>query len=214
MTFVLYGQTYSLESLDFNLYIGGIFSGTMQVIGSCLGGPVIANFNRIPSIIFTISGISFFCIIQIFFIIPDSCQGEMCWQRYMTLFCYSLGCFLSNIFFVIISAYFPELYPTKIRGMGVGFIRGIGIAGSIISPFFIQLFDSIGIQPLIPIGIIGGLTLILVSGLTETKNKPLKEHIEEQEQEEVEQEQVNDLQKQYLLIGYESSYISQSDISI
>ena len=55
----------------------------------------------------------------------------------MQIIFYALGRFTSNIFFVIIAVYFPELFPTQVRGLCVGFIRAVGITGSILSPYIV-----------------------------------------------------------------------------
>lgn len=63
--------------------------------------------------------------------------------------------------------------------MGVGFIRGLGIAGSIMSPYAVEFFEGINIKPLIPLGIVGCLTMILITFLKETKDIPLDDQIQE-----------------------------------
>ncbi|KAL4512777.1 hypothetical protein ABPG72_017462 [Tetrahymena utriculariae] len=82
-----------------------------------------------------------------------------------------------NSYFVVISTYFPELYPTSVRSLGVGFIRATGISGSILSSFAISWSKEIGIFPLVSFGIIGSFGIIFGFYLPETQNQPLQDEI-------------------------------------
>lgn len=64
--------------------------------------------------------------------------------------------------------------------MGLGFIRGIGIAGSALCPYIIQAFESIDVNPLVPMGLVGLLSLTGLYFLFETKDKPLEDFIKEE----------------------------------
>ena len=86
---------------------------------------------------------------------------------------YSIGRFTSNIFFVILAVYYPELFPTQVRGLCFGFIRAIGIAGSILSPYVVQISQMINLDPLVCIGIIGVFSIKCFFFLRETFGKPL-----------------------------------------
>ena len=60
-------------------------------------------------------------------------------------------CCFWSIFFV----YVAELYPTKVRSLGYGWVSAIGMIGSAISPFLIQISSNYGINTWIYPGIIG-----------------------------------------------------------
>ena len=61
-----------------------------------------------------------------------------------------LCCFWS-IFFV----YVAELYPTKVRSLGYGWVSAIGMIGSTLSPYLIQFSQDSGINTWIDPGVIG-----------------------------------------------------------
>jgi len=61
-----------------------------------------------------------------------------------------LCCFWS-IFFV----YVAELYPTKVRSLGFGWVSAMGMIGSTLSPYLIQASQDNGINTWIDPGVIG-----------------------------------------------------------
>ncbi|EGR26970.1 major facilitator superfamily protein, putative [Ichthyophthirius multifiliis] len=77
--------------------------------------------------------------------------------------------------------YFPELFPTQIRGLALGLIRGVGISGSILSSFALQFSEFIGLNPVIFFGGIGISSTLCGFGLKETLNCQMKDQIEELE---------------------------------
>jgi hypothetical protein len=77
--------------------------------------------------------------------------------------------------------YYPEIFPTAVRGMATMLIRSIGSAGSIFSPFVVSAVTrGIGESaPIILLGAIGMTTLFPFYFLKETFQKPLQDFIEE-----------------------------------
>ncbi|XP_060803022.1 carcinine transporter [Amyelois transitella] len=118
-----------------------------------------------------ISGI--FCIVTV--LLPEDAQTE-------TLILYLISkCFISASF-LIIYPYAGELYPTELRGVGIGTSAYIGGLGLIIIPFINYLGSSNLVLPLVVMGavsVVGGLTALR---LPETLHTPLPQTAEEGEE--------------------------------
>jgi Sugar (and other) transporter len=72
-------------------------------------------------------------------------------------------------------AYTPELYPTRIRSIGLGICVSVSKVASVLTPFISNVL--IEISPTIPISIFGALSLassVLVLLLRETANDDLE----------------------------------------
>ncbi|XP_075992399.1 carcinine transporter [Anticarsia gemmatalis] len=118
-----------------------------------------------------ISGI--FCIVTV--LLPNDAQME-------TLILYLISkCFISASF-LIIYPYAGELYPTELRGVGIGTSAYIGGLGLIIIPFINYLGSSNLVLPLVVMGavsVVGGLTALR---LPETLHTSLPQTAEEGEE--------------------------------
>ncbi|XP_059060513.1 carcinine transporter isoform X1 [Achroia grisella] len=118
-----------------------------------------------------LSGI--FCIVTV--LLPQDAQME-------TLILYLISkCFISASF-LIIYPYAGELYPTELRGIGIGTSAYIGGLGLIIIPFINYLGANNLVLPLVVMGVvsvIGGLTALR---LPETLHCPLPQTAEEGEE--------------------------------
>ncbi|XP_014370134.2 carcinine transporter isoform X1 [Papilio machaon] len=118
-----------------------------------------------------ISGI--FCIVTV--LLPNGAETE-------TLILYLISkCFISASF-LIIYPYAGELYPTELRGVGIGTSAYIGGLGLIIIPFVNYLGSSNLVLPLVVMGavsVVGGLTALR---LPETLHTSLPQTAEEGEE--------------------------------
>ncbi|CAH1644866.1 unnamed protein product [Spodoptera littoralis] len=118
-----------------------------------------------------ISGI--FCIVTV--LLPSDARTE-------TLILYLISkCFISASF-LLIYPYAGELYPTELRGVGIGTSAYIGGLGLIIIPFINYLGSSNLVLPLVVMGavsVIGGLSALR---LPETLHTSLPQTAEEGEE--------------------------------
>ncbi|XP_045766958.1 carcinine transporter [Maniola jurtina] len=118
-----------------------------------------------------ISGI--FCIVTV--LLPSDAENE-------TLILYLISkCFISASF-LIIYPYAGELYPTELRGIGIGTSAYIGGLGLIIIPFINYLGTSNLVLPLVLMGavsVVGGITALR---LPETLHCSLPQTAEEGEE--------------------------------
>ncbi|KAI5633961.1 sugar transporter domain-containing protein [Phthorimaea operculella] len=118
-----------------------------------------------------ISGI--FCMVTV--LLPSDAQTE-------TLILYLISKFFISASFLIIYPYAGELYPTELRGVGIGTSAYIGGLGLIIIPFINYLGSSNLVLPLVVMGavsVVGGLTALR---LPETLHCPLPQTAEEGEE--------------------------------
>ncbi|XP_022124534.2 carcinine transporter [Pieris rapae] len=118
-----------------------------------------------------ISGI--FCMVTV--LLPNDAENE-------TLILYLISkCFISASF-LIIYPYAGELYPTELRGVGIGTSAYIGGLGLIIIPFINYLGTNNLVLPLVLMGalsVVGGLTALR---LPETLHTSLPQTAEEGEE--------------------------------
>jgi len=85
--------------------------------------------------------------------------------------------------FCAIYVYAPELYPTEVRTIGIGFAGAVGRIGGIIAPFLIMLQDNekLSFLPYLIFGILAIIAGISILLLPETTGKPILQSIQEVE---------------------------------
>lgn len=81
--------------------------------------------------------------------------------------------------YAILFVYVAELYPTRVRGLGLGLANITGTLGTMLSPFIILLSDTSGVNRWIIPGAVGLLATLGVLPLTETLGRPMQEEIYE-----------------------------------
>ncbi len=83
--------------------------------------------------------------------------------------------FTSSLYFIVVSMYFPEIFPTSVRGMATMVARAVGVSGSILSSYVTfgleTVLKSSGVIAVI--GLINLAAEVPVLFLRETLNKPL-----------------------------------------
>ncbi len=67
-------------------------------------------------------------------------------------------CCFWSIFFV----YVAELYPTKVRSLGYGWVSAIGMIGSALAPYLINISETVGINTWIDPAVIGLLGTVFL----------------------------------------------------
>ena len=140
-----------------------------------------ASAAELPGIIFTASIIEIIgrkLTIMIGFLIAlvGYCLLFICTSdTILTVFFFIIRASVSGLFQAMY-AYTPEVYPTKIRGLGIGFASSVARFGAILTPYVAQvLFRK---NDYATIGMYAGTCLVLAFVVLllpiETKGKPLK----------------------------------------
>ncbi|KAL4459389.1 hypothetical protein ABPG74_018002 [Tetrahymena malaccensis] len=179
MVFFNYGAQFSVSYFGFNIYINATIGFSAELLSFLFLAKVLNTCKRKPSLLIFQFLSSLFCLLFIAFPISESCKEGTCYQKFIQIILYFLSRISITSYFVVVGSYFPELYPTSVRSLGVGFIRGVGISGSILSSFVITWSKNLGISPLVSFGVIGSFAVIPTLFLPETLNKPLNDEIDE-----------------------------------
>jgi len=75
--------------------------------------------------------------------------------------------------------YITELFPTVVKSLALGVVSAGGTAGSASAPYVGALSTSLGINPMIALGVMGIIGVVSVIPLKETFGLPLKNKIDE-----------------------------------
>ncbi|VVD01760.1 unnamed protein product, partial [Leptidea sinapis] len=170
---VYVGLSYYGPAIGTNQYISFFLSSAVEIPSYLVCWVLMDRVGRRWPLCLSmvISGI--FCIVTV--LLPEDAENE-------TLILYLISkCFISASF-LIIYPYAGELYPTELRGIGIGTSAYIGGLGLIIIPFINYLGSSNLVLPLVLMGavsVLGGLTALR---LPETLHTSLPQTAEEGEE--------------------------------
>ncbi|OVA12076.1 General substrate transporter [Macleaya cordata] len=170
--FVYYGIQLNVENLNFNLYSTVIINVIMEIPAVFIGSILLSIMDRQR-------------------IIPIICNpGEEgkgknkssgSWGQ---LTAEAVGFMAVTISFDVLYVYCVELFPTNLRNFALSMLRQALMLGASLAPLLVVLGRS---SPSISFLIFGGLAIfsrILMLWLPETRNAPLYETLEQQEEEE------------------------------
>ncbi|XP_042232985.1 carcinine transporter-like [Homarus americanus] len=90
-----------------------------------------------------------------------------------TLVLYLVAKFSESAAFLIIYPFAAELYPTEVRGVGIGFSAYVGGLGLVIIPFINYLGTEMLVLPLLIMGVVSALGGVLTFRLPETLQQKL-----------------------------------------
>lgn len=180
--FVYYGIQLNVENLNFNLYFTVAINAMMEIPAAFIGGVLLSFTNR--RLLFSTSaflaGIScFFCI---FFSSKNGNEAKG--GSLPQLMIEALGFLAASTAFDVLYIYCVELFPTNVRNFAVSMMRQALMLGASISPLLIvygRLSPSLSFLVFGVLAIVSGL---LSLWLPETRNCPLYETLEQQEEEE------------------------------
>ncbi|XP_010270825.1 PREDICTED: organic cation/carnitine transporter 1 [Nelumbo nucifera] len=188
--FMYYGIQLNVENLNFNLYLTVVVNATMEIPAVFIGSLLLSFMNR--RLLFSsstyIAGAS--CIICIFFSRKNSTvmggQGKNEEEKgnWTQLIIEAIGFMAASTAFDILYIYCVELFPTNVRNSAVSLLRQALMLGASIAPLLVVLGR---LSPSLSFLIFGGFAIlsgILTLWLPETRNAPLYETLEQQEEEE------------------------------
>nr|CAB3266152.1 organic cation transporter protein-like [Phallusia mammillata] len=172
VTCIYYGLTLNATALIGNPYLNFFLSGFIEFPAYLGSSWVIHIWGRRPTI-FTcnmISGISLLCMN----LLPDDLS-------ILRTVLFLIGKFGSSATFGCVYLYSSELYPTPLRGNGVGICSSCARLGGMASQLIFMLSQINNNLPYIVFGGISALAGMLVIILPETKGSKLPETIEDTE---------------------------------
>ncbi|CAG9566810.1 unnamed protein product [Danaus chrysippus] len=170
---VYVGLSYYGPSMGSNQYMSFFLSSAVEIPSYIICWILMDKVGRRWPLCLSmvISGI--FCMITV--LLPSDAETE-------TLVLYLISKSLISASFLIIYPYAGELYPTELRGIGIGTSAYIGGLGLIVIPFINYLGTSNLVLPLFLMGalsVVGGITALR---LPETLHCPLPQTAEEGEE--------------------------------
>ncbi|KAI3454330.1 hypothetical protein Pfo_010993 [Paulownia fortunei] len=185
--FVYYGIQLNVENLNFNLYFTVAINAMMEIPAVFVGSVLLSFTNR--RLLFSMS--SFLAGISCIFCIIFSSTGPKNGNESPTkrgslpqLMIEALGFMAASTAFDVLYIYCVELFPTNVRNFAVSMMRQALMLGASISPLLVvygRLSPSLSFFVFGVLSIISGL---LSLWLPETRNSPLYETLEQQEEEE------------------------------
>ncbi|XP_066942600.1 organic cation transporter protein-like [Macrobrachium rosenbergii] len=166
---VFYGLSLNSTNFSADPFIYMILSGLMEIPAYSVTAPVIQKFGRKKTTIFgfAVTGVA---ILALAFISEDIVWLVMTFAL--------LGKMLISMAFQTIYVYVNELFPTVVRGEGLGVAFIASKIGSVIAPYITEYLGPL--VPWIPSIIFGGCALVAAFStllLPETKGKPLPDTI-------------------------------------
>ncbi|XP_064084803.1 organic cation transporter protein-like isoform X2 [Macrobrachium nipponense] len=171
---VFYGLSLNGTNFSADPFIYMILSGLMEVPAYSVTAPVIQKFGRKKTTVFgfAVTGVA---ILALAFISEDVVWLVMTFAL--------VGKMLISVAFQTIYVYVNELFPTVVRGEGLGVAFIASKIGSVIAPYITEYLGPL--VPWIPSIIFGGGALIAAFStllLPETKGKPLPDTISDLEE--------------------------------
>eukprot|EP01016_Furgasonia_blochmanni_P028223 TRINITY_DN2965_c0_g3_i3.p1 TRINITY_DN2965_c0_g3~~TRINITY_DN2965_c0_g3_i3.p1 ORF type:complete len:633 (-),score=34.63 TRINITY_DN2965_c0_g3_i3:160-1950(-) len=185
--FVYFGLAFSLESLGAEMHVNMMFLGLSETIACLLSAPIKLKNERIRASKYSMMIMTAGSLLLVFFPMPDECYVHLntCYQQYVTLFLATVVKFGITIYSSILFTYTSEVYPTTVRSLGYGFNMTVGRFTNIMMPLCIAYFQQNQVNPLIPFGLLGLLTIVVLRYTPETFKRDMPDYILETRQKEI-----------------------------
>lgn len=180
---VYYGVQLNVENLDFNLYFSVGLNAMMEIPAVFIGSVLLSFTNRRTLFSWSayIAGIS--SIICIIFSRGRK-KGDESKGAWTQLIIEGIGFMAASTAFDVLYIYCVELFPTNVRNFAVSMLRQSLMLGASIAPLFVVLGRLSPSLSFLVFGILSIFSGTLSLWLPETKNAPLYETLEQQEEEE------------------------------
>ncbi|KAK3041909.1 hypothetical protein RJ639_002191 [Escallonia herrerae] len=181
--FVYYGVQLNVENLNFNLYFTVALNAMMEIPAVFIGSVLLSFTNR--RLLFSqsayIAGLS--CIICIIFS-RGGRKGDGSKGSWPQLTIEALGFMAASTAFDVLYIYCVELFPTNVRNFAVSMLRQALMLGASIAPLLVALGRLSPSLSFLIFGVLSIFSGVVSFWLPETKNSPLYETLEQQEEEE------------------------------
>ncbi|XP_043717954.1 organic cation/carnitine transporter 1-like [Telopea speciosissima] len=181
--FVYYGIQLNVENLSFNLYFTVALNALMEIPAVFMGGVLLSFMDRrvLTSASAYIAGTS--CILCVF-LSRKSTGKEAAKNSWSQLTIEAIGFMGASTAFDVLYIYCVELFPTNVRNFAVSMLRQALMLGASIAPLLVVLGRLSPSISFLVFGVLAILSGIVTMWLPETRNSPLYETLEQQEEEE------------------------------
>nr|XP_039256546.1 solute carrier family 22 member 5-like isoform X1 [Styela clava] len=170
VTSIYYGLSFSTTQLSGNVFLNIFYTGLVDIPANCCAGLLMKYWGRRP-VVCVFNFLSSTALLCMMFVPQD-----MSW---LILILFLTGKFGTTGAFGGVYLYTSELYPTPIRGNGLGCCSGFSRIGGMSAILILMLGSIWKTLPYIVFGVISFLAGFLVLILPETKNNGFPETIEE-----------------------------------
>ncbi|GFP88494.1 organic cation/carnitine transporter 1 [Phtheirospermum japonicum] len=182
--FVYYGIQLNVENLSFNLYFTVAINAMMEIPAVFIGSVLLSFANR--RLIFSVSsflaGIS--CVFCVIFSSAGKKNGKTKTGSLVQLMIEAFGFMAASTSFDVLYIYCVELFPTNVRNFAVSMMRQALMLGASISPLLVVYGRMSPSLSFVVFGVLSFVSGLLSLWLPETRNCPLYETLEQQEEEE------------------------------
>lgn len=170
---IYYFTSLNLGNAGFNMLINQEIIGGSEIAGYIVAEIIISKIRRRPFSLLGMGISSAVCLVLAILTSIGNSTGLLILETIGLIINRLVVCCFWSIFFV----YVAELYPTKVRSLGYGWVSAVGMIGSAISPFLIQFSQTIGINTWVDPAIIGLVGTVFIFFLPETYGKQLEDDI-------------------------------------
>ncbi|KAM7474847.1 hypothetical protein LguiB_022090 [Lonicera macranthoides] len=178
---VYYGVQLNVENLDFNLYYSVALNALMEIPAVFIGSVLLSFMNRRRLFSWSAYIAAVSCILCIAFSKGKADKSKGSWAQ---LSIEAVGFMAASTAFDVIYIYCVELFPTNVRNFAVSLLRQAIMLGASLGPVLVVLGRVSPALSFLVFGVISLFSGLLSLWLPETKNAPLYETLEQQEEEE------------------------------
>lgn len=169
------GLTYNISNLPVSDHISFIINGAVELPAYLLVWPLLDTVGRRWALVSPMFLAGFACVSTIFVPAPADNPWFVSAMAYV-------GKFGIAASFAVIYVFASELYPTVVRGVGMGMSSMVAGSGLILGPHLIRLGDINRVLPLLIMGLLSVSAAIASFFLPETLGLPVPQTIEEAEE--------------------------------
>lgn len=181
---VYYGIQLNAENLNFNLYISVMINALMEIPAMAIGTILLSYTNRRPQLSCSafIAGVSsIICISLSKDLRKDKNKLQGSWTQ---LSIEVVGLMAASRAFDMLYIVCLELFPTHVRNFAVSLLRQSLMLGASVAPLLVAIGRISPSLSFLSFGILSICSGLLCLYLPETKDAPLYETLEQQEEEE------------------------------
>lgn len=174
--FVYYGIQLNVENLNFDLYLSVAVNALMEIPAVFLGSLLLACMDRrlLVACACVLTGAA--CMLCS--VLRKTKKGN--WGQLMVE---SVAFMAVSTAFDVMYIYSVELFPTNVRNLAVSMLRQALMTGASLAPVLVMLGRMNASLSFVVFGVVGIGSGVLTLRLSETRNRPLYETLEQQEKE-------------------------------